>query len=465
VHGSTPVVGDVALNAKNTALGYLDPVKKSYAKAGPLVQSLPSLVGADGPRTYLLAMLNPAELRYSGGGALSFTTMRFDQGRAVFGRTVNIDDIDSHGYFQTWKPVPGNTFHKPGPTRVVNSTFSPWWSVSSEELLRGFAAVYPHQHLDGVVGVDLQALADVFKVTGPVDLPHFGTITGDNLVKTLAGSYGDFASVRVRHQLNAELVPAFRTKFFQGGKMSPKLQALNKSADGRHFFSYFRNPDVQTHLAASGLSGDLSPTPNDYIGVFTQNLNGSKTDYWQQRAVTSRVQLNADGSADVRLRVKVHNGAPPYTLPVPDPRFGYTTRYLGAFVGFFLPDGVHQPTVRVDGSPYHVFFQKPHVKGVHNRRYFHTVIALNAGQTATTDVHYSEPQAAAVGSDGALTYRLDVDPQDTVVPETVRVVVTWPSGYHPTTLPTGWKDLGNGSAELDTTAADKLSYTIPLTHG
>ena len=155
--------------------------------------------------------------------------------------------------------------------------------MSAEELLRGYEATYPGQKLDGVIGLDLQALADVFRVTGPVDLPHFGTITADNLVQTLAGSYGDFASVAVRHQLNEELVPAFRQKFFEGGRMADKLKALVDSADGRHFFTYFRDRQTQHQFARVGLSGDLARTKHDYIGVFTQNLNGSKVDYWQHR--------------------------------------------------------------------------------------------------------------------------------------------------------------------------------------
>ena len=67
--------------AKATALGYLTPLQDTYADQRAAAPGrCPGLVGADGPRTYLLAMLNPAEQRYSGGGALSFTTMRFDHG-------------------------------------------------------------------------------------------------------------------------------------------------------------------------------------------------------------------------------------------------------------------------------------------------------------------------------------------------------------------------------------------------
>ena len=466
VKGTTPFVGDSAIRAKDTALSYLLPVKKGYDQAGPLVKSLPSIVGAQGPKTYLLAMLNPAELRYPGGGALSFTTMRFDHGVATFGGSVNVDDITAQGAYQRWKPVPGNVFHRPGPARVTSATFSPWWSVSGEELLRGFQKVYPADHFDGVIGIDLQALASVFRITGPVELPHFGTITGDNLVRTLAGSYGDFESVTVRHQLNEELVPAFRQKFFEGSKMADKLQALVNSADGRHFFTYFRNARVQHRFSRVGLSGDLSPTRHDYVGVFTQNVNGSKVDYWQHRSVSSFVRLHADGSASVHLKVTVANDAPPYALPVPDPATGYTTRYLGTALGVFLPHHTVLEGVYVNGIPYHPVVRLPRVPGVYDRRFFATPMMLDYGQSSTVNVRYKVPNAAQLTSATAMTYQLDVDPQDLVVPETLKVSLTWPSGWTPTSaLPAGWLAAGTNGASYQTSVGTKLAFEIPLANG
>lgn len=466
VKGTTPFVGDSATRARDTALSYLLPVKKSYDKAGPLVKSLPSIVGAQGPKTYLLAMLNPAELRYSGGGALSFTTMRFDHGVATFGGSVNNDDIHAQGAYQRWKPVPGNVFHQPGPTRVTNATLSPWWSVSGEELLRGYQQAYPAQHLDGVIGIDLQALAQVFQITGPVELAHFGTITADNLVRTLAGSYGDFESFLVRHQLNAELVPAFRQKFFEGGQMSDKLKALVDSAQGRHFFTFFRNARVEHRFSRVGLSGDLSPTNHDYVGVFTQNLNGSKVDYWQQRSVDSRVRLHPNGSASVHLQVTVTNGSPPYVLPIPDPKSGYTTRYLGTALGVFLPHHARLGAVTVDGAPYHPTVRIPRVAGVHNRRYFARSMMLDSGQSSTVEVTYRVPNAAQLSSASAMTYKLDVDPQDLVVPETLKVSLSWPSGWAPTSaLPAGWQSTGSHTAGYQASVATKLAFEIPFGTG
>jgi Protein of unknown function (DUF4012) len=465
VSGSTPVVGDSVAHAKHTALGYLLPLQESYQGSGPLVQSLPSLVGADGKRRYLLAMLNPSEQRFSGGGALSFTSLTFDHGRASFGNTVDVNEILQQGLTQTWKPVAGNVFHKPGPSKVANSTFSPWWSVSAEELLRGYEATFPGEKYDGVIGIDLQGLAALFRITGPVDLPHFGTVSADNLVSTVAGSYDKYTSIEQRKQLNTELVPAFRDKFFTGGQMQDKVRSLLHSADSRDFFVYVRNHLTQMRFARVGLAGNLSPTGHDYLGVFSQNTNGSKTDYWQHRDVSYDVKLRPDGSGLSKVHVLVRNDAPAYALPGPDPGVGYSTRYMDGFLGLFFANGSQLRSFEAGGTSYDPVFHIPRVAGVHNRKYVVPEYSLDAGQSWTLDASYVVPSAAVVEGDGKLTYRLDIDPQPLVTPETVDVRVKWPAGWHPTApLPEGWKAVPGGAVRrgpLD----DVVSVEIPLSKG
>jgi Protein of unknown function (DUF4012) len=464
VKGSSPLVGGSVSRAKTTALNYLTPLQATYETNGPIIRSLPTLVGAKGPRTYLLAMLNPAEQRYSGGGALSFTSMRFDHGVATFGHSVNVDDILARGDVQVWTPVPGNLFHREPPLRVTSSTFSPWWSVSGEELLRGYQQAFPGTRYAGVVAIDLQGLARLFSITGPVDLPSFGQITAANLVPTLAGSYGNFNSVAERHRLNEELVPAFRQKFFGGGNMSAKVKSLAQSAQGRHFITYFRNPYQERRFARVGLAGDLSNSKHDYIGVFSQNINGSKTDYWQHRAVTSTVRLLPSGKARIHLHVSVTNGAPPYALPGPDPRIGYETRYLSTRIGVFLPRHTAVESAALNGRPWQPTVHLPDVVGVRNRKYVEGQMVLDSGQTQTLDVRYEADQAAEI-SGSTMTYYLDIDPQDLVTPENVHVTVIWPQGYRVSgVLPTGWKPTSTG-ATYTGSAASITSWAIPLTKG
>ncbi len=332
--------------------------------------------------------------------------------------------------------------------------------MSGEELSRGWEA-QTGQRVDGVFAIDLQALSGLFSLTGPLQVPGYGELNAGNLVSTLAGSYDQFQDPAQRHQLNLAIIPAFRDRFMTGGKFVQKGQLLQSEAKARHVALYFRDDEAEKAFSAIGFGGNLSSTENDYLGVFSQNLNGSKTDYWQHRELTSHVDLNADGSAKVRLGVDVSNLSPPYTLPGADPKIGYTTRYLGALISVFLPHFAQVGPVSVNGAPYTPTLHRTRVPSVVNRKYFVHAVTLPRGATSTMQARYTVPTAAEVTSDRTMTYRLDVDPQDLVDPEHLTVSVTFPEGWTATSLPEGWKATADG-ARWKGPVPTSLRFEIPL---
>jgi hypothetical protein len=158
----------------------------------------------------------------------------------------------------------------------------------------------------------------------------------------------------------------------------------------------------------------------------------------------------------------VTNGAPPYTLPVPDPKTGYTTRWLETLLGVFLPRKAEPGPVTIDGRPVATHPHHSHAAYILNRTFFSEPMMLDAGQSSTLKVSYTVPRAAEVTSDAAMTYHLDIDPQPTVVPGDVKVDVTWPKGWSSTgTLPDGWKATATG-ASYQHPVTDVLSFGFPL---
>jgi hypothetical protein len=461
VQGSTPVVGGSIARARDSALADITPVRDSYLQTRPLIKELPTILGAHGPRSYLLAMLNPAELRYSGGAALSWTAINFIDGNISFGGSIDVPDMLAHGTYVGWPKVPGNIFHLAKYQRVTSSTFSPYWQASGEELLRAFRTAYP-QHFDGVLVVDLQAIANILQITGPIDVPGFPQVTSANLVHQLAGNYGSFKDIQAHHTLNKLLIPPFEAKFFGVGDLLSKVRSLTASGQQRHLALYFRDPKVEAEFAKAGLTGNLSSSPNDYLGAFTQNTNGSKTDYWQKRDVSSRVQLHQNGSATVHLAVSIDNASPAYTGPAPDPKSGYLTRWLGTALGVFLPTGAQVQSATLDGQAFVPKIRTPQVAGVYNRPFFARSMLIPRGATRVLDVTYRVPHAA-VKSTGGMTYRLDVDPQGMVIPATLHVQVTWPDGYTAQSVPAGWSSASATSATYAGPLDTIQSYEIPLT--
>ena len=83
VEGTTPVVGDTIAAQRDAAAARVTPALDTADGLVPLMDALPGVLGFEGERSYLIALLNPAELRYSGGAALSFAPMTWDDGKVV----------------------------------------------------------------------------------------------------------------------------------------------------------------------------------------------------------------------------------------------------------------------------------------------------------------------------------------------------------------------------------------------
>lgn len=445
-------VGTRLADLRDQALERVTPLSDGIQSVQPMLGVLPRVLGGEGERKYLVAMLNPSEMLYSGGTPQTFTTMAFDNGRIEVGETIDL--ATSRGAFQRryWKKVKGNPFHR-GRLQVALSTFAPDWKVSGNELVNAWRA-FRGRPMAGVIAVDVVALADLVAITGPIDLPPYGTLTADNLVENLVGSYDRHPDNAARHETNRALVPLFRERLFGEGHLAEKVQVLGDAARGRHFATYFRDPEVQAAFADAGLSGELAEADHDYLGVFTQNAVGSKSDYWQRRSVSSRVQVNRDGSARVRLQVAIHNDSPPYVQPTPDLKTGYFTRWNTLSIAPFIAPGATIRSAAVDGRDFDFnqgdFFGRPFLRRT-------VEFAPQARHTLT--VTYDVPRAAAVHDDGSLTYVLDLDPQGMVDPQAMDVRVSWPRGFRAAPDQDGWR---SGRGRASTYRTDGLTETTTL---
>ncbi len=342
-------VGTMLADARDEASAVVAPLAGDARRAKPLAEVLPTLFGADGDRTYLLALLNPSEQRFSGGAALTIVPMEVSGGKLTIGDARDTTDPDLFRVGR-WDKVEGNPFHD-GKLRISTATFAPDWSVSGEEVLRGWER-RTGQQTDGLVAVDVVALADMLRITGPVETELYGTLDSSNFTQKLVGDYDTYPDSEARKGLNRSIVPVFADRLFEPGQGLEKIESIRNSARGRHFALWMRDTDVQAAVADIGLAGDLSDTDHDYLAVFNQNTNASKADYWQKRTVTSDVQLRADGSAEVEMTISVYNDSPPYgaNQEFGDNRGGSTrTRWNGMTLGVFLPHDVKISSAAADG--------------------------------------------------------------------------------------------------------------------
>lgn len=464
VQGTTPFIGGRIAARRDQAAQQVTPLTEGFVKLEPLLDELPAFLGFEGKRKYLTAMLNPSELRFSGGAALAFAPMSWDEGKLTMGKAIPMVQDPRLVAFHRWPQVKGNVFHVSN-ARVANSTFAPSWSVSGEELLRAWRSATGDRY-DGLVAVDVVTLAKVLEATGPTAIPGVGVLNGSNLTKTLIGSYDDYyPDPTAQDQTFGDVTVALQTRLFSGGGYVSKGLALKKAADGRHLALYVRDPDVQAGFAALGLDGDLTEPTGDYVGAFTQSTTASKAAYYQRRSLELEVDLAEDGTASNRLDVILHNDTPPYAVPGADappgvstePFRSYYTRWAGVGVSVFLPGNAKVSRFVLGAKPW---------EGRAQMFYGHSFVSdqtlLRPGASVKLHAAYSVPGAATADDSGELVYRLAMDPQGTVNPASARVTVHLPDGYRASKLPEGWSAQGTTLTFQTDALNTTKDWKIPL---
>ncbi|WP_104107780.1 DUF4012 domain-containing protein [Nocardioides sp. 616] len=440
-------LGSRTADARDEALAEVEPAQKAVEEFGPLVDLLPQVLGADGERKYVVAMLNPAEMRYSGGAALSFAPLSFDDGRMTRGRVADTETQPRAFRTMRWPRVEGNPFHRYSKLRLLTANLAPSWPVSGEEMLRGWAQAKKYDP-DGLIVVDVVALARLLETTGPLTIPEVGEVGAEELVELTIGSYDEFDLTEQarRKAVNRALIPAFMDRLLGGAPAVPTIRALASAADSRHFSLYFRDGQEQDAVTKIGFDGDLSDTPHDYLGVFTQNQVPAKSDLWQRKVISSDVRLNKDGSAKVRLSAEVRNEAP--ALPAGVPVTDFTNPDLDTSIAAFLPEGAAMRAASLRGVAF-----DPELFDYYGRPYLTQGALIRAGESALLELEYDVPKAAIL-KDDVLEYGLAIDPHPTVMSESLRVRVQWPKGFRPAELPEGWTKTGPRGATYATDALD-----------
>ena len=385
-------------------------------------------------------------MRAAGGAPLTLVLVEFNEGRIsipIKGPTSTQLFPPLNAPVSWWGPsanpfFPGNPRFAPF---VVTNTH-PNLLYSAREMAGAWeGGDYPP--VDGVITLDLTAIAAVLDAIGPVESPAYGTVDGQRLGQILLiDAYATFGQEGAadRQEANQELLNDLLDRLLSGDDLVSAAQAIASTAPGRHFQAWMRNPQLQRLSADAGASGQVDdPGTGDWSAVYTQNGNQSKVDVFQQRNVLVTAQVAEDGSARVTQQMTVTNATPP-DRPAEGTfgRIGYETMWLKAAYIMYVPDAaVDYRVAYPTGFAVRPFKNHPQLgRGWVEDGFGHRMIRVvgwtpPGGQNAVS-ISYDLPAGTfGDGSSGELAYRMQAEPQSLWTPSTLTVQVTAPAGWTP----------------------------------
>ncbi len=281
----------------------IDQVDSVLALAEPVAQALPPLLGADGPRNYLLVFQNNAEVLGLGGSAASQSLVTVDNG------ALSITKQASSGDFTEGVPVDVEVdksalaLYSNYLVDHVNTTVSRPDFPTAAQLLRAFwqRDIDPGE-IDGVISIDPLALARILEATGPISVAGV-EITSENAVSTLLSdvySWWDASTDVGAAASDAFFATTAREMFTQvaGGDFDllTMYSAVDTSIANGDLLAWFSSDDDAALIEGRRVAGVLPRDNEDTttVGVFFRDSSAAKIDYYMASAIDVTETCSAD---------------------------------------------------------------------------------------------------------------------------------------------------------------------------
>jgi hypothetical protein len=279
---------------------------------------LPSMLGVDGPRNYILAFQTNAEARGTGGLVGGVGIVRAVQG------ALQVDSVASNiELSNTLDPMDlGPEFQKlygayDSTQLWQNSNISPNFPYAGQ-IWRNLWRQQSGETVDGAIATDPVALGYLLSAVGPVTMDNGEVIDDSNVVElTESVVYVRFgADFRARKDYLIKIAYKVIEKVSSGsGDSSQVLAALGRAASEGHFAVWSASPVEQVVIGDTPLGHAVPFDPAPYANVIVNNAGGNKLDYYLQRQIAYTGYGCNGTTRNTEVAITLTNTLPRLDLP------------------------------------------------------------------------------------------------------------------------------------------------------
>lgn len=360
---------------------------------------IPTMLGGDGPRTYVIAMLNNAELRSDGGIIGALAAVRADNGSlSIVGNASTAD------FGRLVDPLPMSAaavaLFGDSPGRYIqNITSIPDFTEAAPLLASRWQSRFGGS-VDGVMAIDTVVAQHLLRATGPQKVGPF-TIDADNVLRTLLSKvYRVVPDPIAQDAVFAEVAAELFTAAMHVDKPQALLSAMADASNENRIRIWSAHTDEQRVLAASTLGGALphDSAAQSHVGVLVNDLTGGKMDFYTRMAFGVSTGL-CHGDPTTRVTVTWTNTAPADSagsLPAyvtGGGHFGIAPGSIRTLIAVYGPEGATPARIERDGTE-----QQVQTADLDGRIAVQHDVLLTPGGSTTITVDYIGKGAGVTGT-------------------------------------------------------------------
>lgn len=457
---------------RNMITERIDPLLGSMNGAFPMKDALamvsiaPELLGSGkaGPQTYLILMQNEDELRPTGGFLTAIGSAVIKDGKLLNIRIESSGKLDD---FSKPYPIPPWQFKEFMNINMFLLRDSNWFTnfPTTASWAEYFYSYTRASSSDGVITLDMNVIAQLLKIVGPIRVDSVNTpIISENVRDYLrsaekAPPQGTDKNNWDRKQFIADLAKPLLEQILnaRGKTWTELLPALLGLLDEKHILLQFDNEEMTALLESRNWDGAVRiPSNNDFLMVVDTNMGYNKSNAMMETALEYSANLTNLKQPAGMLRIKQTNLSKlkivcePYafdrflphgTAPgeISEPTYNMDECHWG-YIRVYLPEG----TLFVRSNPQEIQDTATWLgkaipartdylgdEDIPNAQVFGTMTLTPTNKTTFLEFEYTLPTTIITFDDmnKLYTYRLKVQKQPGTLAQTFTFKISLPEGY------------------------------------
>lgn len=362
---------------------------------------LPQILGADGPRRYLVLAQNSSELRSTGGfpgsaGVLTIVDGKMSLGDFVAMGINGMQWYDTPGFGVTEEELTifgdgGGSTNRIGRIPADTNIIPDFARVS--QIISAMWVDQQGGSVDGVIAIDTVFLQQLLALTGSSIQSNGFTVDGSNAAQLLIHDvYNQLTNTDAQDSFFSDVAGAAfgqLTSNLGNADLGQLVQTFSTAISDHRFLVWMSNSDEESAMVKMGCSGIIPTDPlQPQLGVYVSDDTYSKISWFLSLNTTvDSATTNADGTTTYHVTTTIRNNLDPNQA---DEQVTYITGYNTAKrsdddmidkVYLFAPAGGSISNVQIDG---YVPAEFPLKEGTYNGNQVFYVTVQTQGNSATT---------------------------------------------------------------------------------
>lgn len=395
-------------------------LQPALSRANAVMPHLSSMMGADGPKNYLLLVQNNAEARGTGGIPASVVMLRFDGGKLEIAAQATSRDFTNkrESPIIPLDPEVVKLYDDKVGRYSQDITSTPDFTLSAE-LAKAYWTESFGTQVDGVISIDPVVLSYILRATGPITLATGDKLTSNDAVKIL------LSDVYARYPNNDDqdaffasaAVEVFDAVSSGDFKPVPFATAIVQAVDENRVYFHSFDEGIEAAFDGSRLSGPLpeSDGPDQTtLGVFVNDLTEGKLSFYTWMSadvVADRCSAVPTYTTTVTFVNALDQATSDGLVKYVDGARHYPKGTIGTDIQFYGPSGSRFLKATIDGTDVEI------TNGEHLGRPVGRMWVVNGLQQAHTLTMTFEG-APEDGGEVSLVHTPMVNPVRTSVTET-----------------------------------------------